>query len=64
MGALAFGEDMSASKVVENPSILETPPPPAADLPPAIRVNDLHKSFRIPTHRVDSLKERMVRPFS
>jgi ABC-2 type transport system ATP-binding protein len=34
-------------------------PPPAA-----IRVTDLHKSFRIPTHKVDSLKERMVRPFS
>jgi ABC-type polysaccharide/polyol phosphate transport system ATPase subunit len=32
--------------------------------PPAIQVEDLHKSFRIPTHRVDSLKERVVRPFS
>jgi ABC-type polysaccharide/polyol phosphate transport system ATPase subunit len=32
--------------------------------PPAIQVEDLHKSFRIPTHRVDSLKERMVRPFA
>jgi ABC-2 type transport system ATP-binding protein len=30
----------------------------------AIRVTDLHKSFRIPTHKVDSLKERIVRPFS
>jgi ABC-type polysaccharide/polyol phosphate transport system ATPase subunit len=35
-----------------------------SDSPVAIRVTDLHKSFRIPTHRVDSLKERMVRPFS
>jgi len=34
------------------------------DAPLAIQVKDLHKSFRIPTHRVDSLKERMVRPFS
>jgi ABC-type polysaccharide/polyol phosphate transport system ATPase subunit len=34
------------------------------DAPLAIQVEDLHKSFRIPTHRVDSLKERMVRPFS
>src|ERR1700761_3624145 len=34
----------------------------AAD--PSIRVTDLHKSFRIPTHKVDSLKERVVRPFS
>jgi ABC-type polysaccharide/polyol phosphate transport system ATPase subunit len=31
---------------------------------PAIQVEDLRKSFRIPTHRVDSLKERMVRPFA
>ncbi len=30
----------------------------------AIRVTDLHKSFQIPTHKVDSLKERIVRPFS
>ncbi|HEY5815319.1 MAG TPA: ABC transporter ATP-binding protein [Solirubrobacterales bacterium] len=30
----------------------------------AIEVEGLHKSFRIPTHRVDSLKERIVRPFS
>jgi ABC-2 type transport system ATP-binding protein len=32
--------------------------------PVAIQVEDLHKSFRIPTHRVDSLKERVVRPFA
>jgi len=32
--------------------------------PTAIQVEDLHKSFRIPIHRVDSLKERMVRPFA
>ena len=30
----------------------------------AIQVEDVHKAFRIPTHRVDSLKERVVRPFS
>ncbi len=30
----------------------------------AIQVEDLHKSFRIPTHRVTSLKERVVHPFS
>src|SRR4051812_1808012 len=30
----------------------------------AIRVEDLHKSFRIPTQRVDSLKERAVHPFA
>ncbi len=32
--------------------------------PLAIQVEDLHKSFRIPTNRVDSLKERVVRPFA
>jgi ABC-type polysaccharide/polyol phosphate transport system ATPase subunit len=43
------------------------PPIPAApgpDAPPAIRVEDLHKAFRIPTQRVDSLKERAVHPFA
>lgn len=30
----------------------------------AIRVEGLEKTFRIPTHRVDSLKERVVRPFA
>jgi ABC-2 type transport system ATP-binding protein len=37
---------------------------PGPDAPPAIQVEDLHKTFRIPTHRVDSLKERAVRPFA
>ncbi len=37
---------------------------PGPDAPLAIQVEDLHKSFRIPTHRVDSLKERAVRPFA
>lgn len=32
--------------------------------PIAIEAHGLEKSFRIPTHRVDSLKERIVRPFS
>ena len=32
--------------------------------PLAIQVEDLHKSFRIPTQRVDSLKERAVHPFA
>jgi ABC-2 type transport system ATP-binding protein len=31
---------------------------------PAIQVENLHKSFRIPTQRLDSLKERAVHPFS
>ncbi len=32
--------------------------------PLAIQVEDLHKSFRIPIQRIDSLKERVVRPFA
>jgi hypothetical protein len=39
-------------------------PAPGPDAPAAIRVEDLHKSFRIPTQRVDSLKERAVHPFA
>jgi ABC-type polysaccharide/polyol phosphate transport system ATPase subunit len=34
------------------------------DQPLAIQVEGLKKTFRIPTHRVDSFKERMVRPFA
>jgi ABC-type polysaccharide/polyol phosphate transport system ATPase subunit len=51
-------------------SIEKTITSPAADraaiaaAKPAIQVEDLHKSFRIPTQRVDSLKERAVRPFA
>src|SRR6201985_2194052 len=37
---------------------------PGPDALPAIRVEDLHKAFRIPTQRVDSLKERAVHPFA
>lgn len=40
------------------------PTAPGPDTPPAIRVDDLYKSFRIPTQRVDSLKERAVHPFA
>jgi ABC-2 type transport system ATP-binding protein len=37
---------------------------PGPSTPLAIRVEGLHKSFRIPTQRVDSLKERAVHPFA
>ena len=40
------------------------PPAPAPGDPLAIQVEGLSKAFRIPTHRVDSLKERVVHPFS
>ncbi|MBS1887182.1 MAG: ABC transporter ATP-binding protein [Actinobacteria bacterium] len=50
---------------VENElTIQPIPSAPGPDAPPAIRVKDLHKSFRIPTQRVDSLKERAVHPFA
>jgi ABC-2 type transport system ATP-binding protein len=51
-------------------SVEKTITSPAADRAaiaaarPAIQVEDLHKSFRIPTQRVDSLKERAVHPFA
>jgi ABC-type polysaccharide/polyol phosphate transport system ATPase subunit len=51
------------------PSSAAQPEPPtkralSSDAPTAIEVRSLEKSFRIPTHRVDSFKERIVRPFS
>ena len=53
---------------VENATPAKAPPgsvaPAEQGSPLAIQVEDVHKSFRIPTHRVDSLKERFVRPFS
>jgi ABC-type polysaccharide/polyol phosphate transport system ATPase subunit len=39
-------------------------PVSVADAPVAIEARGLEKAFRIPTHRVDSLKERLVRPFA
>jgi len=45
-------------------SSIEQPAAPGADAPLAIQVEDLHKAFRIPTQRVDSLKERAVHPFA
>jgi ABC-type polysaccharide/polyol phosphate transport system ATPase subunit len=38
--------------------------PAAADAPVAIEARDLKKAFHIPTQRVDSIKERIVRPFA
>lgn len=50
---------------VENALIAPTSPgAPGPNAPAAIRVEDLHKSFRIPTQRVDSIKERAVHPFA
>jgi len=52
---------MSAEETIVNPGPRAAPGPGA---PIAIQVEDLHKSFRIPTQRVDSLKERAVHPFA
>ncbi len=50
---------------VENAPIASTAPsPPGPQAPVAIQVEELHKAFRIPTQRVDSLKERAVHPFA
>ncbi|HEX4308051.1 MAG TPA: ABC transporter ATP-binding protein [Solirubrobacterales bacterium] len=45
------------------PAAEQTRTPQPGD-PLAIQVEDLHKAFRIPTHRLDSLKERAVHPFA
>jgi ABC-type polysaccharide/polyol phosphate transport system ATPase subunit len=54
---------MSIDNATANPGPVEQRVAPDR-APTVIEVEDLHKSFRIPTHRVDSLKERIVRPFS
>lgn len=41
-----------------------SPVAPGPDAPPAVRVDNLHKTFRIPLQRVDSFKERAVHPFA
>jgi ABC-type polysaccharide/polyol phosphate transport system ATPase subunit len=38
--------------------------PAVENAPVAIEARDLKKAFRIPTHRVDSFKERIVHPFA
>jgi ABC-type polysaccharide/polyol phosphate transport system ATPase subunit len=40
------------------------PPRSPTERPPAIQVEELKKSFRIPTQRIDSLKERATHPFA
>jgi ABC-2 type transport system ATP-binding protein len=35
-----------------------------SERPIAVEVQDLHKSFRIPSHRIETLKERVTRPFT
>jgi ABC-2 type transport system ATP-binding protein len=55
---------MTVNDAPANPSPASPQTAPDASSPLAIEVSGLYKSFRIPTHRVDSLKERAVRPFA
>ncbi len=55
---------MHPDPLTASPAAPTPAPAPTADAPAAIQVEGLHKSFRIPTNRVDSLKERVVHPFS
>ena len=52
---------MPLDNAIASPS---PPVSPGPNTPLAIQVEDLHKSFRIPTQRIDSLKERVVHPFA
>jgi ABC-2 type transport system ATP-binding protein len=51
------------NSATQTPADRRAPAPKPGD-PLAIQVVGLEKSFRIPTHRVDSFKERLVRPFA
>jgi ABC-2 type transport system ATP-binding protein len=55
---------MPVDDAIANPSSTQHAAAPGADAPLAIQVEGLHKAFRIPTQRVDSLKERAVHPFA
>jgi ABC-type polysaccharide/polyol phosphate transport system ATPase subunit len=52
---------MALDEIMALPTSL---PMPHLTAPLAIQVEGLSKTFRLPTHRVDSIKERMVKPFS
>jgi ABC-type polysaccharide/polyol phosphate transport system ATPase subunit len=54
---------MSVEKAIADPIPANRRAPGPGD-PLAIEVEGLKKAFRIPTHRVDSFKERLVRPFA
>jgi ABC-type polysaccharide/polyol phosphate transport system ATPase subunit len=55
---------MPVDDAIASLSSADRPVAPGPDAPLAIQVEDLHKTFRIPTQRLDSLKERMVKPFA
>ncbi len=55
---------MPADNPIASTPHVDRPRAPGPDAPLAIEARGLKKAFRIPTHRVDSFKERIVRPFS
>ncbi|MGD9735436.1 MAG: ABC transporter ATP-binding protein [Solirubrobacterales bacterium] len=55
---------MAVENVTDTFPTEDLKPAPGPAGPLAIQVEDLHKAFRIPTQRVDSLKERAVHPFA
>jgi ABC-type polysaccharide/polyol phosphate transport system ATPase subunit len=56
---------MSIDSTTANPTSADhRPRVPGPGDPIAVEVRDVEKMFRIPIHRVDSLKERIVRPFA
>jgi ABC-type polysaccharide/polyol phosphate transport system ATPase subunit len=55
---------MSVDQASPDSTEIDRRRPPGPNAPVAIEARGLEKAFRIPTHRVDSLKERMVRPFA
>jgi ABC-type polysaccharide/polyol phosphate transport system ATPase subunit len=52
---------MSVNPTTKAPT---SPPEHSSAHPIAIEVRELEKSFRIPTHRIDSFKERALHPFA
>jgi ABC-type polysaccharide/polyol phosphate transport system ATPase subunit len=54
---------MTADNATSVPEV-DRPHHPMAVAPVSIEARGLEKTFRIPTHRIDSFKERIVRPFS
>src|SRR3989440_9011568 len=58
-GALALDADASPSTAASVGR-----PPDATDRPKAIEVRGVEKIFRVPDRRMDTIKERVVRPFA
>lgn len=55
---------MPADNATASPPDVDRLHSPKSDAPLAIEARGLKKTFRIPTHRIDSFKERLVRPFA